>query len=82
MTTVKIWNPMILYEAQTGGNILLKSNLLKINEIEKKMKESDYCQNVCMATSIADTSCAADSFASPLIFLALGGEFGDIEDLT
>lgn len=42
---------MILYEAQTGGNLLLKSNIMKLNEIEKNMKESEYWANVCLAKS-------------------------------
>ena len=78
MTTVKVWNPMILYEAQTGGNILLKSNLVKIYEIEKKMKESEYWKNVCLATSVVDQSCAAASFSSPLMFLDIAFSFGAI----
>ena len=55
---------------------------MKINEIETKMKESEYWPNICLATSITEPSCSAGSFASPLVFLPLGGEFGKIEDLT
>lgn len=55
---------------------------MKLNEIEKKMKESEYWPNVCLAKSTADTSCADESFTSPLFFMQLGGYVGNIEDAT
>jgi hypothetical protein len=59
---------------------------MKLNEIEKKMKESEYWPNVCLAKSAADSSCADEpytgSFTSPLLFMQLGGYVGNIEDAT
>jgi hypothetical protein len=60
---------MILYETKIGGNLLLKQNILKIYEIENNIKDLEQWPNVCLASSVDDTTCSTKSWISPLLFL-------------
>mmetsp|Transcript_4511 Transcript_4511/g.7690 ORF Transcript_4511/g.7690 Transcript_4511/m.7690 type:complete len:96 (+) Transcript_4511:428-715(+) len=69
MTQIKEWNPLLLYSAKDGESLLQKSKLLKIQEIEQKVREFERWENVCLATSASDSQCSQDSFTSMLVFL-------------
>ena len=75
MTTVRKWNPMILYESKPGGNLLLKENIDKIYKIEKNIKDLEKWPNVCLATSVSDQACSAEAWASPLVFLSIAKQY-------
>jgi hypothetical protein len=82
MTTVPGWNPMILYVSKNGKSLLEKSNLVKIYEIEEYVKGLEDWSSICKATSISDLACSADSYISPLAFLALNGQTKAVPELT
>jgi len=74
LTQVQDWNPLILYRARDGGNLISKDRLIKVRDMETKMKENENWEKVCLAESILDTGCSqTKSFTSVLNFMGLGG---------
>lgn len=65
------WDPVILYSGSGGNdNLLTKSNLLQIKEIEEHFTSKPEWKDLCLAQSIDDSSChSTKSFQSPLVYL-------------
>lgn len=67
-----LWNPVVLINGPTGTeNLLKKEHLLKIKEIEDKLKAENDWPNFCKAKSSTDKSCSDSAFMSPLSYLYL-----------
>lgn len=64
------WNPVILIKTLNDDESLLdKKNLLKIQEIENKIKAVPEWPLFCKAKDVTDLSCADESITSPLFYL-------------
>lgn len=70
MQNTKWWNPVILVNTPNDDESLLdKKNLLKLLEIETKIKELPDWPLFCKAKAANDLSCADSAIFSPLSYL-------------
>mmetsp|Transcript_41137 Transcript_41137/g.62539 ORF Transcript_41137/g.62539 Transcript_41137/m.62539 type:complete len:156 (+) Transcript_41137:788-1255(+) len=70
LTQVQDWNPLILYRARDGGNLISKDRLIKVRDFEQGIRDKDKWELVCLAESIIDQSCSrTESFSSILVFM-------------
>jgi hypothetical protein len=71
---------VIVYE---GHDLLMKDHLIKIYNLEQRIKSMAEWKNVCLAQSITDSTCHnAISFMSPLGFLTQQGNNVDLMTAT
>ena len=69
-TKVDALNPILFYQNRNGGNLLEKENLIKIKNIEDKIRNHKNWDKICLAQSEEDLSChQTEAFITPLIFL-------------
>ncbi len=83
LTQVSDWNPIMLFRARDGGNLISRDRLIKVREYEKKLYERDGWKDVCLAENADNSSCSStESFISCLAFMPLAGLDQPIEDYT
>ena len=70
MQTTKSWNPIILIKAPNENESLLnKKFLVKMDELETKLKELKDWPLFCQAAGPDDTSCSDLAISSPIQYL-------------
>lgn len=70
MQTVESWNAIILIKGlYDDTNLLNKQNLLRIDDMEKKLKELEDWPLFCKAMDANNESCSDSAISSPISYL-------------